>query len=240
MPSQTKHLLLVDRLERCCSSFRSFSQESLTGEERPCSVYLRREPLCSCHNPQDFSSPPTVSLISTSFSWVGWVRVEKSEKGEWVGRWGQRLGKSFESTLKCRNCHDLWPIVSLNDLFFCVASVELKVRKQENKSYLHFVLEGVGITVHTGVSFQFTQYNAFLKEKNLSLMPSRGRLNFWSLLPHCEDPLKGRQVRTIQDGDQMWLDVFLLSFTVKADNPLINLVILTEIYYLGSIVEQSY
>lgn len=75
-----KHLLLVGRLERCCSSFRSFSQGSLTREDRPCNVYLRREPLCSCHNPQDLSSPPTVSFISTSFSWTGC----RSERGECV------------------------------------------------------------------------------------------------------------------------------------------------------------
>lgn len=100
------------------------------------------------------------------------------------------------------------PIVVLNDLFFCIASVELKVRKQENKSYLHFVLEGVGVTVHTGVSFQFTQYNAFLEEKNLSLMPSRGRLNFWSLLPYCEDPLKGGRYSMVTKCD--WMSFFLI------------------------------
>ena len=61
--------LLVSRLECCCSSFRSFSQDSLTSVEWLCNVYLRREPLCSCHKPQDLSSPPMASFISTSFSW---------------------------------------------------------------------------------------------------------------------------------------------------------------------------
>ena len=75
---------------------------------------------------------------------------------------------------------------------FLIFSVELKVGKQKRISYLHFVLEGVGVTVHAGVSFQFAQHNALLEEKNLSLVPPSGRLDFWHLLPHSEDPLRER------------------------------------------------
>lgn len=64
--------------------------------------------------------------------------------------------------------------------------------REQNTSYLHFVLKGVGVTVHPSVSFQFTKDDALLKEKDLSLMPSSGLLHFWSFFPHCEDPLKGR------------------------------------------------
>ena len=66
------------------------------------------------------------------------------------------------------------------------------------KTYLHFVLECEGVTVHTGVSFKFTQYNTFLEEKDLSLMPSGARLDVWRFLPHCEDSLKERrQVKSL-------------------------------------------
>ncbi|TNN89355.1 hypothetical protein EYF80_000643 [Liparis tanakae] len=50
-----------------------------------------------------------------------------------------------------------------------------------------------GASSSSGMSLNLTQYNAFLEEKDLSLMPSRGRLNFWRFLPHCEDSLKGRR-----------------------------------------------
>lgn len=153
-------LLLVGRLERCCSSFRSLSQDSLSSVELPCSVYLLMEPLCSCHKPQDLSSPPTVSFISTSFSWRQWG-------GRVSGRMTWRTGKAV-SVWRGTTQNDKWP-------------------------YLHFVLEDVGVSVHAGVFFQFTQYNAFPEEKDLSLMPSRGGLNFWSLLQHCEGSLKRRR-----------------------------------------------
>lgn len=82
--------------------------------------------------------------------------------------------------MRKRNCHHVWSIVVLN------------------RSYLHFVLEGEGVTVHTGVSFKFTQYNTFLEEKDLSLMTSRARLDVWRFLPHCEDSLKERrQVKSL-------------------------------------------
>lgn len=68
-----------------------------------------------------------------------------------------------------------------------------------SKSCLHFVLEAVGVSVHAGVFFQFAQHNAFLKEKDLSLMPSRGRLNFRRFLPHCESSLKRRRQKIIQE-----------------------------------------
>lgn len=66
-------------------------------------------------------------------------------------------------------------------------------------SYFHFVLEGEGVIVHAGVSFQFTQYNTVFEEKYLSLMPSRGCLHFWRFLPHCEYSLKkGKKTITEQ------------------------------------------
>lgn len=96
-----KHLLLVCRPERCWSSLRSFSQESLARQERPCSVYLLREPLCSCHNPHDFSSPPTESFTSTSFSWVCFNRrklVNKEARAQLMGTGNE---------LKFKVCYDI-------------------------------------------------------------------------------------------------------------------------------------
>lgn len=84
LPGVHIYLQLVGRLERCWSSLMSLSQGSLASVERPWSVYLRTEPLCSCHNPHDLSSPPTVSLISTSFNWeITKVSMRKtSEKAQ--------------------------------------------------------------------------------------------------------------------------------------------------------------
>lgn len=96
-----KHLLLVCRPERCWSSLRSFSQESLARQERPCSVYLLREPLCSCHNPHDFSSPPTESFTSTSFSWLGFNSrklVNKEARAQIMGTGNE---------LKFKVCYDI-------------------------------------------------------------------------------------------------------------------------------------
>lgn len=69
----------------------------------------------------------------------------------------------------------------------------VKERNKNKQPYLHFVLEGVGVSAHARVSFQLAQYDTLLEEKHLSLMPSRGRLNVWRFLPYCEDTLEGQR-----------------------------------------------
>lgn len=59
-------------------------------------MYLLREPLCSCHNPHDLSSPPTESLTSTSFSWVSVVNEETRAQIISTGK-----------ELKCSVCFDV-------------------------------------------------------------------------------------------------------------------------------------
>lgn len=63
---------------------------------------------------------------------------------------------------------------------------------KQNKAHLHLVFEGEGVSVQAAVSLQFAQDDAFFKEEDLSLVPSRGHLHFRILLPHCKDSLKGK------------------------------------------------
>lgn len=63
-------------------------------------------------------------------------------------------------------------------------------RMKKKKLHLHLIFEDVCVTVRAAVSFQFAQDDAFFKEEDLSLVPSRGRRHFWILLPHCKDSLE--------------------------------------------------
>ena len=69
--------------------------------------------------------------------------------------------------------------------FFC--------RLKKKNLHLHLVFEDVCVTIHAAVFFQFAQDDAFFKEKDLSLVPSRGRLHFWILLPHCKESLERKR-----------------------------------------------